>query len=616
MNIASQTASAGSTGAAELIGRVTSISGGQAKVTLGAATGLRAIDNHATVGRFLGIQAGAAVIIGLISAIDQDGDPADTAGSRSKARVELIGEIRSVAGVPRFQRGIEAYPKIGDGVVLVTERDLRIVYGTVDADRAHIGDLQQSTSIGVHINIDDLVSRHFAVLGTTGVGKSSGVAILLQKVLNVRPNLRIFLVDPHNEYGQCFGDKAQVLTPRNLRLPFWLFNFEEIVDVIFAGRPGLDEEVEILSEAIPLAKGAYLQYRGGGDRALAKKRDAGNAGFTADTPVPYRIEDLVDQLDQRMGKLENRSSRAVHHKLLSRIQTVRNHPRYAFMFENANLGGDTMADILAQLFRLPPDGKPMTIMQLAGFPAEVIDAVVSVLCRMAFDFGLWSDGVMPLLFVCEEAHRYAPADAKLGFGPTRRALSRIAKEGRKYGVYLGLISQRPSEIDPTIMSQCSTLFVMRLSNERDQAFIRSAVSDAAQNLLSFIPSLGTREVFAFGSGIALPTRMRFTELPAAMRPSSEAGSTRSQAAASVQQDLIRTVIERWRSATMNYRAVPEIDVADTAPVPAAPLSPPAASPGSQPAPGPALDPRRQSILRRPLDAVASPVGAPPASFRR
>jgi DNA helicase HerA-like ATPase len=602
--------------ASELIGRVTSIAGAQAKVTLAAAPG-RATDQHATVGRFLGIHSGAAVIIALISAVDQDESQPEGAPVRSHARLELIGEIRKHDGVLRFQRGIESYPKIGDGAVLVSEQELRIVYGAADIDRAHIGDLQQSTSIGVHVNIDDLVSRHFAVLGTTGVGKSSGVAIILQKVLSVRPNLRIFLIDPHNEYGQCFGDKAQVLNPRNLRLPFWLFNFEEIVDIFFGGRPGLEEEVEILSEVIPLAKGAYLQYRGA-DRALAKKRDPKNAGFTADTPVPYRIEDLIDLLDERMGKLENRSSRAVHHKLLSRIQTVRNHPRYAFMFENANLGGDTMADILAQLFRLPPDGKPMTIMQLAGFPAEVIDAVVSVLCRMAFDFGLWSDGVAPLLFVCEEAHRYAPADSKLGFGPTRRALSRIAKEGRKYGVYLGLVSQRPSEIDPTIMSQCSSLFVMRLSNDRDHAFIRSAASDAAQNLLSFIPTLGTREVFAFGSGIALPTRMRFIELPPAMRPNSEAGSTRSDAATNIRQDLIKSVIERWRSATMNYKGGAENDGVDfaVAPAAAAAVAPTMPSAPYQPPPAAAPDPRRSSLLRRPLDASAPVAPAPGPGISR
>ncbi len=200
--------------------------------------------------------------------------------------------------------------------------------------------------------------------------------------------------------------------------------------------------------------------------------------------MPYRIEDLINLLDERMGKLENRSRAALYHKLIGRIQTFRNHPRYAFMFENANIGGDTMAEILSALFRLPPDGKPMTIMQLAGFPAEVVDPVVSVLCRMAFDFGLWSDGVAPLLFVCEEAHRYAPADKKVGFGPTKRALSRIAKEGRKYGVFLGLVTQRPAEIDATIISQCSTLFVMRaVERRRPEAHSLRRVGRRRQSLV-------------------------------------------------------------------------------------------------------------------------------------
>jgi uncharacterized protein DUF87 len=298
----------------------------------------------------------------------------------------------------------------------------------------------------------------------------------------------------------------------------------------------------------------------------------------------------------------------IYHKLISRIQTFRNHPRYAFMFENANIGGDTMGEILGALFRLPPDGKPMTIMQLAGFPAEVVDSVVSVLCRMAFDFGLWSDGVAPLLFVCEEAHRYAPADKKIGFGPTRRALSRIAKEGRKYGVFLGLVTQRPAEIDPTIISQCSTLFVMRLSNDRDQALIRSAVSDAAANLLSFIPSLGTREVFTFGSGVALPTRMRFKELPAERRPNSEAsGNTRSDGGAHVGRDLLSSVIDRWRSATMSHR-MSEDEYADygapsdTPPLQPSPPQTPAYQPPPQPAPAAQPSALRASLLKMPLDA--------------
>jgi hypothetical protein len=242
---------------------------------------------------------------------------------------------------------------------------------------------------------------------------------------------------------------------------------------------------------------------------------------------------------------------------------VRNDPRYAFMFDNANVGGDTMVEVLSQLFRLPPNGKPMTIMQLAGFPAEVVDSVVSVLCRMAFEFGLWSDGAAPLLFVCEESHRYAPADRTLGFGPTRKAISRIAKEGRKYGVFLGLVTQRPAELDATIISQCSTVFAMRMANDRDQAILRSAVSDAAAGLLGFLPSLGTREVFAFGEGVALPTRLKFSELPAEVIPKSDSvGRGRMDGAKAVDTDFIAAVVQRWRGAMMSHKLTPEPEELD------------------------------------------------------
>jgi uncharacterized protein len=591
----------------ETIGRVVRISGSQGTVELIAST---AGGENPTVGKFMGLKSAKAIIIGLITEVGEETLAAATGGQtiRKVARLDLIGEIGlGPEGSLGFQRGFSEYPNIGDAALMLTENMLRLVYGTADADRAHIGDLQQNPNIPVHINIDHLVSRHFAILGATGVGKSSSVAIVLRKILEMRPNLRIFLVDPHNEYGRCFGSKAQVLTPRNLRLPFWLFNFEEIVDAFFGGRPGVAEEVEILSEVIPQAKAAYLQYRAG-ERSASKRREQRDSGFTADTPVPYRIEDLINLLDERMGKLENRSSRVLYHKLISRIQTFRNHPRYAFMFENANIGGDTMAEIISNLFRLPSECKPMTVMGLAGFPAEVVDAVVSVLCRMAFDFGLWSDGAAPLLFVCEEAHRYASADRNIGFGPTRRALSRIAKEGRKYGVYLGLVTQRPAEIDSTILSQCSTLFVMRLSNDRDQELIRSAVSDAAANLLSFIPSLGTREAFTFGAAVALPTCIRFQELPAAQRPNSEAtGNTRSNSGANISRDLIDSVIGRWRNATMNYR-MSDDDMAEHGPSPdssipqQATAKPPILqAPSLQPAAR--TDSLRSGLLKKPLDLV-------------
>src|SRR6202012_5862212 len=474
----------------------------------------------------------------------------------ASASDDLLGEIIGGPVRPKFQRGVTKYPTIGDTVDLITNQELRTVYAPTGSDQINVGTLQQDPSVIAYVDIEEMLSKHFAVLGSTGVGKSTGVSLLLNEILKSRPNLRIFLLDVHNEYGRCFGDRALVLNPRNLKLPFWLFNFEEIVDVLFAGRPGVPDELDILAEVIPMAKTIYTQYQNS-DRVGLKRSDPKAVGYTLDTPVPYRLVDLISLIDERMGKLENRSSRIIYHKLILRIETVRNDPRYAFMFDNANVGGDTMSEVISHLFRLPSQGRPMTVMQLAGFPAVVIDSVVSVLCRMAFDFGLWSDGVSPMLFVCEEAHRYASADRNVGFGPTRKAVSRIAKEGRKYGVYLGLITQRPAELDATIISQCNTLFAMRLANDRDQALLRSAVSDAAANLLSFVPSLGTREVLAFGEGVALPTRLRFKEVPVHQLPRGEAAiSTVPSAASGHDMHFVSAVLERWRGATSNRDAAP------------------------------------------------------------
>ncbi len=573
-------------------GRVISVRGSLARVGLLATSQTPVSEIRATVGRFVSIHCNTSTIVAMIT--DATCEDLPTSDNYvATAGVDLLGEI-SGGDRPKFQRGVTNYPTIGDTVELITNQELRTVYAPSGSDQIDIGTLQQDRSVTAYVDVEEMLSKHFAVLGSTGVGKSTGVSLLLNEILKARPNLRIFLLDVHNEYGRCFGERSLVLNPRNLKLPFWLFNFEEIVDVLFAGRPGVPEELDILAEVIPVAKGVYTQYQNS-DRLGLKRLDPKGV-YTVDTPVPYRLVDLISLIDERMGKLENRSSRIIYHKLISRIETVRNDPRYTFMFDNANVGGDTMAEVISHLFRLPANGRPMTIMQLAGFPVEVVDSVVSVLCRMAFDFGLWSDGVSPLLFVCEEAHRYASADRNVGFGPTRKAISRIAKEGRKYGVYLGLVTQRPAELDATIISQCNTLFSMRLANDRDQALLRSAVSDAAANLLSFVPSLGTREVLAFGEGVALPTRLRFKEVPPHQRPRSEATTaTVPSVAAGHDTHFVSAVLERWRGAT-SQRDVP----GDQGGLNERPATRTIAveSPMLQPSQG--FDPDRFSVLKKPL----------------
>ncbi len=568
-------------------GRVISVRGSLARVGLLASGQVPVSEARATVGRFISIRcATATTIIAMITEVSCENQPSSDE-YMATASVDLLGEI-SGGDRPKFQRGVTNYPTIGDAVDLVTAEDLRTVYAPSGSDQINVGTLQQDRSVIAYVDVEEMLS-------STGVGKSTSVSLLLNEILKARPNLRVFLLDVHNEYGRCFGDRALVLNPRNLKLPFWLFNFEEIVDVLFGGRPGVPEELDVLAEVIPMAKGLYTQYQNS-DRLGLKRMDPKSGGHTVDTPVPYRLTDLISLIDERMGKLENRSSRIIYHKLISRIETVRNDPRYTFMFDNANVGGDTMAEVISHLFRLPANGRPMTIMQLAGFPAEVVDSVVSVLCRMAFDFGLWSDGVSPLLFVCEEAHRYAAADRNIGFGPTRKAVSRIAKEGRKYGVYLGLVTQRPAELDATIISQCNTLFAMRLANDRDQALLRSAVSDAAANLLSFVPSLGTREVLAFGEGVALPTRLRFKEVPVHQLPRSEATiASVPSVTAGHDMHFVSAVLDRWRGATSNRDVPNDPGINDR---PAARVMTPVEAPMLQPSMG--LDPDRFSLLKKPL----------------
>jgi DNA helicase HerA-like ATPase len=598
--------------APEALGHVHSVSGSQVSIGLSSTSPNNLHGAGVTVGKFVKIQSGRSLLVGVLSNVSAQTSPQlREQGFVGLAQVDLMGEIRQRAGeAARFHRGVADYPTIGDPAVALTAAEMRIIFDNPGARPIKIGHLQQDASIAVGIDLDEMLGKHFAVLGTTGVGKSSAVALLLQQILRARPDLRIMLLDVHNEYARCFGERAQVVNPANLRLPFWLFTFEEIVDVIFGGRPGIDEEIEILSEVIPLAKVAYTQYRSQNERLALKKVDPKSLGYTVDTPVPYRLQDMLQMIDDRMGKLENRSSRMIYHRLITRIETVSIDSRYAFLFENANVGGDTMAETISQLFRIPADGKPMTVMQLAGLPSEVIDSVVSVLCRMAFDFGLWSDGASPLLFVCEEAHRYTAADRAVGFAPTRRGISRIAKEGRKYGVFLGLVTQRPAELDPTIISQCSTLFAMRMSNDRDQALLRSAVSDTAANLFTFIPTLGTREALAFGVGVPLPTRMTFAELPPQSIPRSEAfGSDPAIQTGPQDLNFIAAVVERWRGSTVSQRSgfdemrppvSPEI-------VPVQPAAAPA--PVFAQSTAAAREPNRLSLLKKPLAAGADPYAA-------
>jgi DNA helicase HerA-like ATPase len=531
---------------AAAIGRVVGVDGSRAVIAarVGAT---QSRDNPVSIGKLVSIDAGPSRVVGMIYSANAADHAHVGEAPVTLVKVELVGEIRGEgrAAKPVFDRGIHSYPAIGASAYASAASDLSIIYDYEGEETIVIGRLSQDASIEATVRVQDLLQKHFAVLGTTGCGKSTAVALVLKEVLRANEAVRVVLIDPHNEYKGAFGAMAQTVSPSNLNLPYWLFNFEEITDVIYRRRPGVDEEVDALAELIPLAKARHAQ-RGERPASSLLKRDVDDGGHTVDSPVPYRMTDLLQMIDDQLGRLDGKDDRPKLRRLKGRIQSVSQDPRYQFMFSHRTVE-DTMADLLKTLFRIPTEGKPITIVEMAGFPAEVVDAVVSVLCRLAFDLGVWGNGRVPLLVVAEEAHRYVPADKRLGFGPTRRAISRIAKEGRKYGVFLGVVTQRPAELDPTILSQCSTVFALRMANEADHAIIRSAVSDAASSTLESLPSMGNREALAFGEAVSMPMRVRFSEIAREALPQSRVAHLRNTMSAGETGEFVEDVVRRWRS---------------------------------------------------------------------
>lgn len=540
-----------------ILGNVVQCDGARATISAyaddvdGAVTGLW------TVGKMISINLGTTRTVGLVYAIGKSDRAWSNEGQNAiEVSIELIGEVRDGAdpgAKPIFDRGITCYPHIGAVAHRIRTRDLQAVYDLAGRHSITIGSLAQDEAIAANIAIDDTLARHFAIVGTTGVGKSTAVSLLLRKSIAARPDLRILILDPHNEFAASLPEYCVRVDSKTLDLPFWMFTLEEFAEVLFRGRETVPEEIDALRDLVPLAKNLYRNPNSG---AYLRR---GNDALTADTPVPYRIADLLKQIDERMGMLESKNDRPTLKSLKTRIESAAADPRYRFMF-NSRLIEDTIHETIGNIFRVPHHGRPVTCFEMAGMPSEVVNSVCSVLARLAFDLALWSEGKLQLLFLCEEAHRYMPADARLGFAPTRHALSRIAKEGRKYGCYLGVVTQRPGELDPTILSQCSTFFAMRLANEQDQAIIRSAIADSSASTLAFLSSMGQREAIAFGEGVATTMRLKFQRLPAHLLPGTAKHEEEVTKAGEV--DLV-AIVERLRNVPKpQSQAIPFAEVVD------------------------------------------------------
>lgn len=560
-----------------LIGTVQDVDG--ATITVGliheTVTGLSFIQGAGyrigQVGGFVRVPLGYVSLYGIVSQVGAGAAPLRDGellphGNRW-LRVQLVGEGHRNAG---FQRGLSQHPTIDDPVHIVTEDDLRIIYGSGDPqDFVSIGHLASAESIPARIDINKLVTRHAAVVGATGAGKSTAVASLVAALSDtVRyPSARIVILDVHGEYARALSDRSTVFrtgetgsNARSLNIPYWALNFDELIPLAFGK---LDEaQSATIADMIVAYKRDAL--------ATAPRSGISESTITVDSPVPFSLHRLWFELHKRehMTLIPNPGSAAedlgpayvldgsgkprqpgdamsaipplyrtpktsgpanervqlgrdplgIRRQLAALAAKLRD-PRFAFLFRPGDWSPTENGAIARDLDQLLRDWiggpSPVTILDLSGIPFSVLDELVGALLRILYDAVFWARNLpeggreRPLFIVLEEAHAYlakGSKDSAESAGPAAMAVKRIAKEGRKYGIGLMLVSQRPYEIDPTILSQCGTIFAMRLANDADRRQVAGASSDNLKSLFEMLPVLRTGEVIIAGEAVGLPIR--------------------------------------------------------------------------------------------------------------
>jgi DNA helicase HerA-like ATPase len=530
------------------LAHIVSVSGSHAVAVLERQDAVHADDARVQIGALIKVVTPQSAVMGVISAISApmpaaEGEPQPL----GLIEINLAGEVASDPASRRltFKRGVSSLPTLGDPVLLADKHDLTRVYAPPTLASIRIGSVFQDASVPARLLIDDLLAKHFLIVGSTGSGKSSAVTCILQRLLSEHAHAHVVILDIHNEYSAAFGGLVEPINLDNFNLPFWMLDFSEMIAALVSRDAHYDAEVEILSDGVVFAKKRYSESATSRSGALARKSTDSHV-ITVDTPTPFRMSDVIAYIDEQLGRLERNQFMLPFRRLKARIESLVTDQRYNFMFGSLSVQ-DTMGEVLARLFRVPAAGRPVSVIDLSTVPPEILDVVISVISRLAFDLAVWSKGGLPMLLVCEEAHRYAPA-VESKFVPTRQALSRIAKEGRKYGLSLCLVTQRPCELDSTILSQCGTAVALRLSSERDQEVIRGSTYEGLLDLVDFLPLLGDREAIVLGQGVSMPMRVRFDDLGKRVPRNAHTGFSQAWKAPNMDREGLDAIVGRWRRA--------------------------------------------------------------------
>ncbi|MBT2186011.1 DUF87 domain-containing protein [Sphingobium sp. H33] len=526
-----------------VIGVVSAIAGGSAKIMLDIAAMETLAGNSdpsvamaGQVGSQIKMMVGQNWLVATVRTLALDARVA----AHVVAEIDFIGEgdqEQLTGRIFRFRRGVTRFPVPGTQVYPVSNSDMVEIYSAHDQKCIEIGTVYPTAATRAALLVDSLLGKHFALLGSTGTGKSTAAALILHRICDLSPQGHIVMIDPHGEYGAAFATNGAVYGANNLELPYWLMNFEEHCEILVTSKgPERAMDCDILAKCLLAAR--------------ARNRAAEGIGrLTVDSPVPYLLSDLGTILQNEMGKLEKTTNTLPYVRLRARLDEIKADPRFSFMFSGM-LVADSMQTFLSKVFRLPAQGKPISIIDTSSMPSEIIHVVVSVLARLIFDFALWArdEEQKPILLVCEEAHRYIPSSS-IGEGQSvRKILERIAKEGRKYGVSLGLITQRPSDLAEGVLSQCGTLIAMRLNNDRDQHFVKAAMPEGSRGFLDAIPALRNRECIVCGEGVSVPIRVAFDDLEPNRRPASaDPVFSELWRQTGGEDEILERTVNRWRN---------------------------------------------------------------------
>jgi DNA helicase HerA-like ATPase len=526
-----------------VIGAVSGISGGSAKILLEIAA-METLSTNEDPSIAMGGQVGSQIkmkvgqnwLVATVRTLSLDA----RSTSHIIAEIDFVGEgdqEQLTGRIFSFRRGVTRFPVPGTQVYPVSNADMLEIYSANDQQCIEIGTVYPTATTRASLLVDTLLGKHFALLGSTGTGKSTAAALILHRICDLSPQGHIVMIDPHGEYGAAFTENGAVYTASNLELPYWLMNFEEHCEVLVTSKgPERAQDCDILAKCLLAAR--------------SRNRAAEGIGrLTVDSPVPYLLSDLTTILLNEMGKLDKSTNTLPYLRLRTRLDEIKSDPRFSFMFSGM-LVADSMQNFLAKVFRLPAQGKPISIIDTSSMPSEITHVVVSVLARLIFDFAIWArdEEQKPILLVCEEAHRYIPSSTIDAGQSVRKILERIAKEGRKYGISLGLITQRPSDLAEGVLSQCGTLITMRLNNDRDQHFVKAAMPEGSRGFLDAIPALRNRECIVCGEGVTVPIRVKFDDLEPNRRPASaDPVFSDLWRTTGGEEEILERTINRWRN---------------------------------------------------------------------